>query len=62
MHRVVQAALPGRFLVEIIPWMRYLPDWMASWKKKGKESFRQDSKMFKGFLGNVKAEVVRFVP
>lgn len=57
MHRVVQAALPGRFLVEILPWMRYLPDWMASWKRKGKESFRQDSNMFKGFLQNVKDEV-----
>ncbi|KAF5343053.1 hypothetical protein D9758_011137 [Tetrapyrgos nigripes] len=57
MHRVVQAALPGRFLVEIIPWMRYLPDWMASWKRKGKESFVEDSKMFKGFLQSVKNEV-----
>lgn len=61
MHRVVQAALPGRFLVEIMPWMRYLPDWMASWKRKGKESFIQDSNMFKGYLQNVKNEVVSFI-
>lgn len=58
MHRVVQAALPGRFLVEIIPWMRYLPDWMAKWKKEGKEWFQKDSTMFKTFLGDVRTQVV----
>lgn len=58
MHRVVQAALPGRFLVEIIPWMRYLPDSIAKWKRDGKARFLEDSDMFTGFLGNVKKQVV----
>ncbi|KAJ7163864.1 cytochrome P450, partial [Mycena crocata] len=57
MHRVVQAALPGNFLVEIIPWMCYLPDWLAKWKRDGKAHFVEDSTMFKTFLGNVKDQV-----
>lgn len=33
------AASPGRFFVNIIPWLRYIPDWMpgAGFKRLGKE-------------------------
>ncbi|PSR85636.1 hypothetical protein PHLCEN_2v5365 [Hermanssonia centrifuga] len=54
MHRVVQACLPGAFLVEIFPSMLYLPDWMATWKRKGKDFFRKDTAMFEELLDDVR--------
>ncbi|KAE9397734.1 cytochrome P450 [Gymnopus androsaceus JB14] len=51
MHRLVRAALPGAFLVEIFPMMLHLPDWMAKWKREGSEWHRKDTEMFEGFIG-----------
>jgi hypothetical protein len=33
------AAVPGTFLVDTFPWLRYVPDWMpfAGFKRKAKE-------------------------
>lgn len=37
------AASPGRFFVNIIPWLRYIPDWMpgAGFKRLGKEMMKE---------------------
>jgi len=39
--------LPGRFLVEVFPWLRFIPEWFpgASWKKTVRE-WRQLSDHF----------------
>ncbi|TDL16829.1 cytochrome P450 [Rickenella mellea] len=57
MHRLVRAALPGAYLVEIFPIMLYLPSWMAKWKREGLEWHRKDSIMFEGFMDNVQKKV-----
>ncbi|CAL1709871.1 unnamed protein product [Somion occarium] len=54
MHRLVQACLPGAFLVEIFPSMKHLPTWMAKWKRDGLEYHRKDSIMFEGFMNDAK--------
>ncbi|KAF5343046.1 hypothetical protein D9758_011155 [Tetrapyrgos nigripes] len=36
-HRLTRAALPGTYLVEIFPVVRYLPEALAPWKKEGNE-------------------------
>ncbi|KAJ3562499.1 hypothetical protein NP233_g9528 [Leucocoprinus birnbaumii] len=37
------AAAPGRFLVNVIPWLKYVPDWMpgAGFKRLGKEIMKE---------------------
>lgn len=59
-HRVVRAALPGAYLVEVFPIMKYLPSWMAKWKREGLEWFMKDSRLFEGFLADVEERMVRF--
>ena len=34
-HRIAEAGLPGAFLVDVFPAMKYLPAWMAKWKREG---------------------------
>ena len=57
-HRLAHAALPGVYLVEIFPVMKYLPTWMAPWKKWGLEWYKKDSEMFKGFYDGVAKTLV----
>lgn len=58
MHRLVYAALPGSFLVEIFPSMLYLPEWMAKWKREGRRWFEKDTKMFEDLLTDVQNKMV----
>jgi hypothetical protein len=39
MHAFSQALQPGRFLVDIFPWLRFVPEWFpgTGWKKIAKE-------------------------
>ena len=57
-HRVVHAALPGAALVDIFPVMKYLPTWMAKWKREGLEWYAKDTAMFEGFMDSVRNRVV----
>ena len=58
MHRVMQAVLPGAYLVEIFPVMIHLPTWMAPWKKWGLDWYRKDTEMFQGFYDGVAKTMV----
>ncbi|KAF7359170.1 Cytochrome P450 [Mycena sanguinolenta] len=53
-QRLVQATLPGAFLVETFPVMKHLPLWMAKWKREGLEWHRKDTILFEGMLNDVK--------
>jgi hypothetical protein len=57
MHRTARAGLPGAYFVEIFPWMKYLPEWMAKWKKDGLRYHREDTEMFEKFLGGVQKDM-----
>ncbi|KAF5343047.1 hypothetical protein D9758_011152 [Tetrapyrgos nigripes] len=57
MHRLTRAALPGSFLVDFLPIMKYLPEALAPWKKEGNEWYRKDTAMFQGFLDDVQSRV-----
>ncbi|EIN11999.1 cytochrome P450 [Punctularia strigosozonata HHB-11173 SS5] len=45
-ERLVRAAYPGAHLVEIFTWMKYLPSWMAKWKRDAQAWYKVDSAMF----------------
>jgi hypothetical protein len=58
-ERLVRAAYPGAFFVEYFTWMRYLPTWLAKWKRDALEQHRVDNAMFQGLFAEVGRRVVR---
>lgn len=56
--RAVNASAPGAHLVEILPSMLCLPEWLAKWKREGREWFRKDSALFEGFFDEVEMKLV----
>ncbi|KIM35765.1 hypothetical protein M413DRAFT_32229 [Hebeloma cylindrosporum] len=53
MERLMLAALPGAYMVDIFPIMKRLPTWIAPWKKWGLEWQKKDTDMFQGFYDGV---------
>jgi len=47
-HKFDQATQPGRFLVDVFPWLRFVPEWFpgAGWKKTAREWRRLSDQMF----------------
>ncbi len=43
-------SLPGAGIVQFLPWMLYLPEWLAGWKRKCREWHESDTKVFTSFL------------
>ncbi|KAH8981860.1 cytochrome P450, partial [Lactarius akahatsu] len=52
-ERLLSEMEPGTRLVEIFPWMRYIPSRFAKWKRDAEYWFVQDSLMFGGHLDKV---------
>ena len=57
-HRLTRAALPGAHFVEFFTWMRYLPEWMAGWKRSAMDSYRRDNGFFVELFEDVKKRIV----
>ncbi|KAJ7108038.1 cytochrome P450 [Mycena crocata] len=58
-ERLVQAAYPGTYFVEYFTWMRYLPPWIAKWKRVALDQHRLDSAMFEGLFNEVRDRVAQ---
>ena len=58
-HRIAYAAVPGNSFVDMFPWMIYMPEWMAKWKRTGRAYFRKDTDMFVSLMNHVKDRMVR---
>ncbi|KAF7791618.1 hypothetical protein EIP86_002635 [Pleurotus ostreatoroseus] len=56
-HRVVSAALPGSYLVDIFPWLMCAPAVLARWKQYGQRWFLHDSQMFESLLTSVREKM-----
>ncbi|KZV76252.1 cytochrome P450 [Peniophora sp. CONT] len=54
-RKLVAAASPGAHLVEIMPWMLWLPEWMAKWKRDALEAHRVARTFFLGLIEQVHA-------
>jgi hypothetical protein len=57
-HRITVACMPGSFLVDVFPVMKYLPEAIAPWKKEGMEWHRRDTAMFQELMDEVKNQMV----
>ncbi|KDR82192.1 hypothetical protein GALMADRAFT_276748 [Galerina marginata CBS 339.88] len=53
--RMLKAALPGNYFVDIFPWMMHIPTALARWKREGYAWFKKDTDMFLGLAKDVKA-------
>ena len=50
MHNIERAGTPGAYLVEIIPALMYLPDFLAPFKREAKALHKIESEYFRGLL------------
>ncbi|KAJ6573863.1 cytochrome P450 [Mycena vulgaris] len=55
--RISGAVVPGAFLVEIFPWMKRFPSWLAKWKRDGLKWHEQETKMFETLNAGVGEEM-----
>lgn len=51
------AAVPGRYLVDSLPILNYLPSFIATWKNTAQELFSRQEKLFVGHMMDVKRDV-----
>lgn len=57
--RIASAVVPGRYLVDILPIMKYLPTSIAKWKREGLEWHEGETEMFEEFNRGVSDRMVR---
>lgn len=55
-HSVERIASPGSYLVDTIPILQYLPEWMAPFKKEGRQLHEAELKFFRTLINDVRAE------
>lgn len=55
-HSVERIASPGAYLVDTIPILQYLPEWMAPFKKEGRQLHEAELKFFRTLINDVRAE------
>ncbi|KAA1476627.1 cytochrome P450 [Dentipellis sp. KUC8613] len=53
MERLSLACRPGAHLVELFPWMLYIPQSFAKWKREAYRWFEHDSQVFEGLVNEV---------
>ncbi|KAL3459719.1 cytochrome P450 [Aspergillus heterothallicus] len=56
-HNLERIASPGVFLVDSLPILRYLPEWLAPFKREGRRLHEVESGLFRALLKDVEAEV-----
>ncbi|KAH9980243.1 cytochrome P450 [Lactifluus volemus] len=56
-HCIARAACPGTHLVEVFPWMRFIPSRLAKWKRYAETWHKKISEMFEGLIEPVKIKV-----
>ena len=56
---LTRAATPGAHLVDLLPWMLSLPDWMAKWKQEGYRWFQHRARILEELVDDVDQRVVR---
>ncbi|KII83621.1 hypothetical protein PLICRDRAFT_119208 [Plicaturopsis crispa FD-325 SS-3] len=59
MARALRAAQPGAYLVELFTWMKYMPTWLAKWKRDALEHYNSDSKVFESLFDGVAEKIAK---
>ncbi|KAH8101906.1 cytochrome P450 [Cristinia sonorae] len=53
------ACIPGTSMVDLFPFINHLPLWMSKWKKKALAWHERESRMFEGFVEDVKVSMAK---
>jgi len=56
----IDYATPGRYFVELFPWMKYIPSSVAKWKREAEEGYKYYSKLFEDMFREVEHRIVMF--
>lgn len=56
--RITSASVPGAFLVDFFPIMKYIPTWMAKWKREGLAWHDDQTRIFEGFYDSATTRTV----
>lgn len=59
--RIAGAVVPGAYLVEIFPFMKHFPTWMAKWKKDGLDWYKRETDMFEKLCDDIDTQKHSFV-
>ncbi|CAD6584621.1 MAG: hypothetical protein CYPHOPRED_002764, partial [Cyphobasidiales sp. Tagirdzhanova-0007] len=54
---VTRVAVPGTYIVDTLPWLDYLPRFLAPWKRTGDEVYAQQRTLFMRHLEDVKRDM-----
>ncbi|VDB89774.1 unnamed protein product [Peniophora sp. CBMAI 1063] len=57
--RAQETTAPGAYYVELLPWMKYLPAWMAKWKRDALATRRETTSFFMELKDEVATRMVR---
>lgn len=57
LEELTSAAVPGRYLVDSLPWLNYLPNFLAPWKREAATIFEKQNRLFGGHMQDVKKQV-----
>ena len=60
MDTVVEYMIPGNYLVEFIPWMLYIPSFLAKWKREAREAYHYFNELFERMARDVQHRIVRY--
>lgn len=58
LDHVSSACLPGTYLVDTLPFLNYLPAWMAPWKREGLAWHDRHSQILEEFNAGVRKKMV----
>jgi len=58
LEKAIQYSIPGKYFVELFTWMKYLPSWMAKWKRGAEKGYRDNCDMFIGMFRDVEERIV----
>jgi cytochrome P450 len=57
-HEIERVGSPGEYLVDIFPWMMYIPDLLAPWKRYLKAAQRHDEAFFTEMVDRARIDMV----
>ena len=60
--RAQETTRPGAYYVELFPLMRYLPQWMARWKRDALHTYRETMSFFLELMEDVETRLVELYP
>jgi hypothetical protein len=56
---LIQATVGPALILDLIPALKYIPAWMAKWKREGIAWHEQETRLFEGLVADAAEKAVR---